>query len=169
MLELCAGAGHIGLAAAVLADRDLVQVEADPVAAAYAQANATRAGWAGRVDVRTRRLDEALHTAELFPVVIADPPYLRSADLARWPEDPPLAIDGGADGLHVIRACLQLASRHLDEDGRLLLQIAGSRQGEQIAALLQANALWGLACTDQRVTDAERAVVLISRIRQLPT
>ena len=52
LLELCAGAGHIGLAAAVLADRDLVQVEADPVAARFASANAARAGWGARVEVR---------------------------------------------------------------------------------------------------------------------
>ena len=52
MLELCAGAGHIGLAAAVLAGRDLVQVEADEVAAGYAVRNAARAGWAARTQVR---------------------------------------------------------------------------------------------------------------------
>src|SRR4051812_32759180 len=66
LLELCAGAGQIGLAAAVLADRDLVQVEADALAAGYARANALRAGWSGRVEVRTERLEQALRADEVF-------------------------------------------------------------------------------------------------------
>ena len=44
ILELCAGAGQIGLAAAALTGRALVQVEADPVAADYARTNAAAAG-----------------------------------------------------------------------------------------------------------------------------
>src|SRR4051794_20079115 len=102
LLELCAGAGQIGLAAAVLANRDLVQVEADAVAAGYARANAVRAGWSGRVEVRTKRLEEALRPGEVFPLVLADPPYLPTADIGRWPEDPRTAIDGGRDGLTVV-------------------------------------------------------------------
>ena len=57
ILELCAGAGHIGLAAAVLADRDLVQVDRDPVAVEYAAFNARRAGWAARVEIRRASLE----------------------------------------------------------------------------------------------------------------
>ena len=58
ILELCSGAGHIGLAAAVLSGRDLVQVDANPVACSFAIFNAARAGLGfPRVHVRTARLD----------------------------------------------------------------------------------------------------------------
>jgi release factor glutamine methyltransferase len=163
MLEVCAGAGHIGLAAAVLADRDLVQVEADPVAASFACANAGRAGWSARVEVRNSRLEDALQPEERFPVVIADPPYLRSAELSRWPEDPPLAIDGGIDGLDLIRACLQLAARHLTPDGKLLLQIAGPSQAQRVTDLLAGSPTWKLCGGELRVIDEERAILLVSR------
>jgi len=43
ILELCSGAGHIGLAAAVRCGRDLVQIDANPVACLYAAANARAA------------------------------------------------------------------------------------------------------------------------------
>lgn len=66
--ELCAGAGQIGLAAAVLVNRDLVQVEADPVAAAFAARNATRAGRGDRVEVRTAPMETAMRADELFAV-----------------------------------------------------------------------------------------------------
>ena len=163
ILELCAGAGHIGLAAAVLADRELVQIEASEVAAEFARANADRAGRSTRVDVRCVRLQDGVRADERFPIIVADPPYLPSADVQRWPDDPVTAIDGGADGLELVRACLDVAAAHLTADGQLLLQVAGPAQDEQIAALLESTPAWRLARRDARVLDAERAVVLIGR------
>src|SRR4051812_36141972 len=128
LLELCAGAGQIGLAAAVLADQDLVQVELDPVAAAYAAGNAQRAGWGERVEIRVGHLQTALRPGELFPLIIADPPYLLSSATSRWPDDPLSAIDGGPDGLDLLRACLAVAAEHLTIHGCLLLQVAGASQ-----------------------------------------
>src|SRR4051812_586441 len=159
LLELCAGAGQIGLAAAQLGGRPLVQVEADPVAAGYAAGNAVRAGLAGRTEIRCTRLETAIGPDERFPIVLADPPYLRSADVTRWPADPPTAIDGGPDGLAVVRACLDVAARCLPAGGALLLQVAGPLQADDVADLaggtFRPEAL--------RVTDAERAVQLLRR------
>jgi methylase of polypeptide subunit release factors len=147
----------------VLADRDLVQVEADPIAASYARSNAVHAGWSQRVDIRQSCLKEAIRPDERFPVVIADPPYLRSADIDRWPVDPPMAIDGGSDGLDLVRVCLQLAAAHLAPTGQLLLQTAGSRQAEDITVLLAGNPDWKLLRRELRIIDRDRAILLISR------
>ena len=155
LVELCAGAGHIGLAAAVLADRDLVQVERDPVAAQFARDNARDAGRADRVDVREAPLQSALRADERFAVMIADPPYLPTAEIAAWPEDPPAAIDGGADGLTITRACLRVAAEHLSAGGHLLLQTAGPAQSESVAALV---AGLPLRQVEVRAVDEARAV-----------
>lgn len=163
ILELCAGAGHIGLAAAVLADRDLVQVEADPIAAGFARSNAERAGRGDGVQVREARVDAALDAEERFGLIIADPPYLVSDDVARWPEDPQVAIDGGTDGLDVIKQCLAVASEHLTADGVLLLQVAGPAQAARVRDLLAAAPAVPLAHRDTRVVDDERAIMLIGR------
>ena len=163
LLELCAGAGHIGLAAAVLAGCDLVQVEADPVAARYAATNAERAGWAQRVDVRTARLTEALREDEQFPLVIADPPYLPTVDVQRWPADPVRAIDGGADGLDVIRDCLEVGAAHLPPGGWLLLQVAGPAQADRVTRLVADAPAPVLRRHSVRVTDDERAILLLGR------
>lgn len=163
LLELCAGAGHIGLAAAVLADCDLVQVELDPVAAGYATANAQRAGRADRVQVRNVPLQTAVAPGATFELIVADPPYLPSASVARWPDDPVLAIDGGTDGLDVVRACLQVAADHLAGAGCVLLQVAGRGQAGAVRALLDATPSWGLRAGELREADAERAVVRIDR------
>jgi len=157
LLELCAGAGQIGLAAAVSSGRSLVQVEADPVAAGYASANARRAGISDQVEVRCARLETAIDAGEQFPIVLADPPYLRTPDTARWPADPRAAIDGGPDGLAIVRACLETAAACLPADGYLLLQVAGPAQADEIADLTTGS----FRTEEVRVTDAERAVQLL--------
>ena len=165
MLELFAGAGHIGLAAAVLADRDLVQVELDPVAAQYARRNAARAGRTHRVDVRCAAVTDALDANERFAVVIADPPYLPTARVSDWPDDPVLAIDGGADGLKHVRSCLDVLEGHLAPDGFVLLQVAGAHQAEQVNALLEARE-GSLHLIDDRAVGEQRAVALLTnRVR----
>lgn len=161
ILELCAGVGHIGLAAAVLAGRNLVQVEVDPVAAEFARLNAGRAGWSDRVDLRRAPLLDALTAGERFPVIIADPPYLRSAQVASWPDDPPLAIDGGVDGLNLVRVCLELAALHLEDEGQLLLQLAGPGQDHQVQVELNSHPHWNLAHRAVDVVDEERVITLI--------
>ena len=163
ILELCAGAGQIGLAAAALSGRDLVQVEADPVAAGYARRNAVAAGLDARVQVRNAPMQHALAADERFPVIVADPPYLPSVDVARWPDDPVTAIDGGPDGLDLTRLCLRLADAHLTAAGALLLQVAGAAQARDVVTLLAAPGGPGLRPVTTRQHDPERAVMLLRR------
>ena len=149
VLELCAGAGHIGLLAAAMApDRELICVDLNPVACDYARRNAARAGLDHRVEVREGRLEESVGPAEQFALVIADPPWVRRAEIGRFPEDPQLAIDGGDDGLDVARACLTVAAAHLLPSGSVLLQLGHL---EQVDLLRGESNDSGLAVVDVRV------------------
>ncbi|KFC53010.1 hypothetical protein GY12_13360 [Micrococcus luteus] len=47
--------------------------------------------------MRLARIEEALAEGERFPLVIADPPWVRSTETGGFPRDPVAAIDGGAD------------------------------------------------------------------------
>lgn len=163
ILELCAGAGHIGQAATLLTGRPLVQVDIDGTAVDFARANAIRNDLADRVDVRHGEMDTVLAPAEWFPIVIADPPYLPSAQVASWPEDPVRAIDGGADGLRLVRTCLQVAAAHLTDDGVVLLQVAGDAQADDVLALVHATPALGLVPIGIRRHDADRAVMALRR------
>lgn len=162
ILELCAGAGQIGLAAAVLTDRALVQVEAAPIAADYARTNAAMAGRADQVEVRNAPMEAALTVGERFPIILADPPYLPTANGAYWPDDPPSAIDGGSDGLDVIRVCLRLAAQHLTHPGALLLQVAGAAQAQAVTGILETTPELGLTHRATRSHDRHRAVMLMT-------
>ena len=134
VLELCAGAGHIGLLAVASSDRRLLCVDANPVACDYARDNARAAGMAGRVEVREARLQEALTPGEVFPVIIADPPWVPREQTGRYPEDPLTAIDGGDDGLDVARACLAVVDAHLAPGGSAVLQVGTRAQTDALRA-----------------------------------
>ncbi len=68
-----------------------------------------------------------------FDIVLANLPYVRSDAIAGLPIaasfEPRLALDGGADGLDLIRALLERLPEVLAEDGVALFEI-GADQGE---------------------------------------
>jgi methylase of polypeptide subunit release factors len=137
VLELCSGAGQIGLLAVVDTGRRLVCVDLSPVACDYARRNARAAGIADRVEVREGAIDEMVRDGERFALVVADPPWVRRADTDRYPEDPLLAIDGGDDGMDVAWTCVETARRHLAPGGSLLLQIGTVEQVDQLRERLR--------------------------------
>jgi methylase of polypeptide subunit release factors len=159
MLELCAGAGQIGLAAAWSSGRSLVQVDADPVACDFARANAAALGLGDRVEVRCGDLSSTVPLAESFPIILADPPYLPTTLVPRFPGDPVRAIDGGNDGLRVTRSCVLVIAAHLARGGAALVQVHGSRQARKLERELPV----GMCVDEVRSHDAERAVALLRR------
>lgn len=158
VLELCSGAGQIGLLAVHGTDRRLVCVDADPVACGYAAANARAAGRGDLVEVREVALD-ALPSTEVFPVVIADPPWVRTDQVACFPADPVLAIDGGDDGLRVARECVAVIDRHLHQDGSALLQLGSIEEARRLRDELPAT----LMLVDVRAEPGSGLVLLLQR------
>jgi len=132
IVELCSGAGHIGLLAASLSGASLVCVDVDPVACAFAGANAAAAGLSRQVDVRCVPLESAPVEGEAFDLVVADPPWVPHADVGRFPEDPLLAIDGGDDGLEVARACLRHGRSLVPPGAGMLLQLGDDDQAGRL-------------------------------------
>lgn len=135
VLELCSGVGHLGLLAVHGTDRRLVCVDVDPVACAYAVDNAAAAGRAELVDVRNVSLSE-FRSDEVFALVVADPPWVRTDLVGCFPADPVLAIDGGTDGLDRARECVRLIDRHLHPEGAALLQLGSYAEAEALSAEL---------------------------------
>jgi release factor glutamine methyltransferase len=81
-------------------------------------------------------------TCSLFTVIVSNPPYIPTAEIAGLsPEvrgEPALALDGGGDGLDVIRKIIAGALEFLCPGGMLLLE-ADPRQMEKIAGLFEKN------------------------------
>jgi release factor glutamine methyltransferase len=72
------------------------------------------------------------------------------------------AIDGGADGLDVVRACVEVIARHLAPDGVAIVQLGG---GEQVKALAAhaVETLPDLHVTDSRLVDSGALALLRRR------
>jgi release factor glutamine methyltransferase len=100
-----------------------------------------------------------------YELVVANLPYIPSGRLASLPlevrHDPALALDGGADGLDLIRALLDDLPRLLSPCGGAILEL-GEDQADEVARLAER---CGLAVA-RRIRDlagCERVVVLQRR------
>ena len=133
--DLCTGSGAVAahLLAACPRSR-IVGVDRDPRAAACARRNGVR--------VVVGDLGAPLATGA-FDVVTAVAPYVPTGALHLLPADvqryePRLALDGGPDGLALVRRLVADARRLLRTGGWLVLEIGGD-QDEGIAPTLATN------------------------------
>lgn len=160
MLELCSGAGQIGLLALAHSDRSLVCVDVNPAAVELSRRNAEAAGLQDRFSVREGLIGEVLTDGETFPMIIADPPWVPRAETARFPEDPLLAIDGGDDGLIVVQECLRAIVAHLAPGGVAILQLGTAAQATAASGALAES---GLAPGELREYGDRGVLLRISR------
>lgn len=163
VLELCSGAGHIGLLALLGNERSLVMIDADETACTFARANASAAGLLGRVEVRQGRLEDQVRPGEIFALVIADPPWVPSSEVGRFPEDPVVAIDGGADGLGPTRSCLHVIDQHLDPAGCAVIQLGGPTHVTGITEWLDSRPTVRLKVSETRSFGDRGILVLLRR------
>ncbi len=166
VLEICSGAGQIGLAAAALSGRQAVLVDASGPACDFARRNAAAAGLAG-VDVRHAPMTDALAPDERFPLVLADPPYIPSPHTSDFPDDPLTAIDGGDDGLDLARLCLEVGGAHLAPGGHLLIQLRDLAQADRLAEWAASSAS-SLARVEVREFEARGVVLHLRRTDGAP-
>ena len=105
----------------------------------YALRNVARHCLADRCEIRGGDWDEAV--AGAYDVVLSNPPYIRTADLAGLePEvryEPVLALDGGPDGLSAYRALAPALARLLSPSGRAFVEIGAGQSAEVGAVLAQ--------------------------------
>ena len=160
LLELHCGAGHIGQAAAVWSRRAIVQVDDAPSACGWARRNAETN--TVNADVRCERLED-LHAADAsFALVLADPPYVPSAETRRFTSDPLHAIDGGSDGLDGLRATLPVAVRVARPGGAIVLQVRGPGQAESLRQVV-GDDVDDVAVLGMVVVAPDRAIVVLTR------
>jgi release factor glutamine methyltransferase len=143
-------------------DLDLIAVDVSPAAAAVARDNVRALGVTARVQVISADLLEAVRDLRA-DLIVSNPPYLPTALVAELePEvrthEPRLALDGGHDGLSLIRRIAATARRCLRPSGALALETAGGAQAEAAAALLR-GAGWDAVAVRADLAGIDRFVV----------
>lgn len=112
--------------------------DASPEALALARENAARHGLAERVDLLSSDLLAGF--SGIADAIVANLPYIPAGDLAglsrEVQHDPAMALDGGPDGLDLIRRLAGEATHKLSPGGLLALEI-GHDQAPAVCEILQ--------------------------------
>lgn len=144
VVDMCCGSGAIGLAVATSAagavDVELHACDIDPVAATWAIEN-------------LRDLDAHTYVGDLFDplplrlqrsvdVVVANVPYVPTSELSLLPSEardhePIAALDGGPDGLDVLRSVADAARRWLRAGGYVLVETSERQEPVAVDVLYQ--------------------------------
>jgi release factor glutamine methyltransferase len=141
-LDVCTGSGCIAISlAAERPQATVVATDLSEDACALARENAQALGVAERLTVLQGNLYAPLPLDARFDVVASNPPYIATAEIptlsAEVRREPHMALDGGPDGLVLIRKVIAGARRVLKPGGLLAMEI-GETQGDAVKALLQA-------------------------------
>lgn len=121
----------------------VIATDISPAALSVAARNAQRHGVGDRVEFRqTSLLDGVTGPAAL---IVSNPPYIPSGDIGGLPPEvrdwePLQALDGGPDGLEIVRALLADAPRVLPPGGWLMMEF-GFGQRDPVTALLSGSRL----------------------------
>lgn len=134
VLDMGAGSGCIGLTlAAAWPDAQVTLADISEEALDLASLNASRLGL-GNLHFRRSDLFEKLPGR--WHLIVANLPYIPTAEVPTLSRevrrDPLTALDGGADGLEIVRRFLEQAPAHLEPGGRAVLEV-GHDQGEATA------------------------------------
>lgn len=139
-----------------------VAVDLSPAALAVATKNAERHQVINRLRLVESDLFSTLDSRERFDVIVSNPPYVPVNDLTDLQREvrhePQAALDGGADGLAVIRRLLNDAPKFLRSAGYLVFEI-GIDQADAIKRMLDQTA-WELIEIRNDLQGIPRTVVL---------
>ncbi len=145
ILDLCAGSGCIGLAAAAnLPGARVLLGEYDEEALKICRQNIRRSNLTGRVtSMKLDAREKPTRSLGEFQFLVSNPPYIPSADIGTLDasvreHEPRLALDGGEDGLDFYRAICEKWRDALCESGMLFFEV-GIGQADQVLRIMRSN------------------------------
>ena len=131
ILELCTGSGCLAI---MLADAfqnasvDALDISSD--ALVVAQRNVADY----KLEARVHLIESDLYSNlpdKKYDLIVANPPYVNSASMAALPQEylrePRIALDGGSDGMDLVRKIVAGAAARLKPDGILMIEIGNER------------------------------------------
>jgi ribosomal protein L3 glutamine methyltransferase len=131
VLDLCTGSGCLAVLACMRfpnARVDAVDISAD--ALAVAARNVANHGLEDRIVLRHGDLFAPLD-GERYDLILTNPPYVDEPGMVLLPpecrHEPALALDGGPDGIAIVRRIIDNAGRHLTAGAGLLCEVGRDR------------------------------------------
>lgn len=131
VVDVCTGSGCLAvLLAHQFADAKVDAIELSPDAMAVAKFNIATHHLAKRIKLHHSDVFDAVPRAN-YDLILSNPPYVPTRELRGLPEEfkrePVMALDGGADGLDIIRKLLRQSRERLQKHGLVVLEVGGLR------------------------------------------
>ena len=131
VVDVCTGSGCLAvLLAHQFPDAKVDAIELSPDAMAVAKFNIAAHHLAQRVKLHRSDVFDAVPPVK-YDLILSNPPYVPSRELRGLPEEfkrePAMALDGGRDGLDIIRKIFRQARERLQPHGIVVLEVGGLR------------------------------------------
>ena len=130
-VDVCTGSGCLAvLLAHQFPDAKVDAIELSPAAMAVAKFNVAAHHLAKRVKLHHSDVFDAVPPVK-YDLILSNPPYVPTRELRGLPEEfkqePAMALDGGRDGLDIIRKIFRQARARLQPHGIVVLEVGGLR------------------------------------------
>jgi ribosomal protein L3 glutamine methyltransferase len=130
-LDLCTGSGCLAIVLALtFPEAEVDGADVSPEALEVARRNVADYGLEPRIQLLQSDLFEGLQ-GRRYDLIVSNPPYVRAGEMQGLPEEyrrePVLALDGGPDGLDLVRKILARARAHLTPGGVVVVEVGSGR------------------------------------------
>jgi ribosomal protein L3 glutamine methyltransferase len=130
-VDVCTGSGCLAiLLAHQFPDAKVDAIDLSLDALAVAKFNVATHQLAKRVKLHHSDVFDAVPAVK-YDLILSNPPYVPTRELRGLPEEfkrePAMALDGGSDGLDIIRKLLRQARDRLQKHGIVVLEVGGLR------------------------------------------
>ena len=137
ILELCTGSGCLAIMMADAFQNSVVDaVDISPDALAVAERNIREYKLEGRVNPIASDLYQNVPFKK-YDLIVTNPPYVNSDSMSKLPQEylrePHIALDGGADGMDLVRKIIDGAADYLTPEGILMVEIGNEREYAEAA------------------------------------
>lgn len=162
VVDVCTGSGCLAvLLAHQFPEAKVDAIELSPDALAVAKFNVAMHDLQKRIKLHRSDVFDAVPVAR-YDVILSNPPYVPTRELGGLPEEfkqePRMALDGGRDGLDIVRKLLRQARERLQPHGIVVLEVGQARPALE-KALPELDAHW------LHTQDGEDCVCVITAAR----
>ena len=173
ILELGTGSGNIAISLAKsFSKSSITTIDISSEALDVAFVNAQRLGVLDKINFVHQDMISFLNAmtpleiknflrGQLFDIIISNPPYIATEKLRTLPldvqQEPQIALDGGADGLFLIKHIIQKSGLFLTKGGFLILEI-GDDQRNPVENLLREVGLFNTITFHKDYSNVDRIV-----------
>ena len=152
VVDLCCGSGAVGAALMAALKIELHAVDLDPVAVQCARGNVGPAG--GLVYLGDLYQPLPVDLRGRVDVLVANAPYVPAGEIRLLPpearlHEPRLALEGGADGLAVLRRIVAAAPQWLAPGGHLLVETSELQAPQMAEAVASVGLIPRIADSDE--------------------